>query len=641
MHSSPKPDSETAIKSAWRMLTLPYIHVLTLILLALACYSNTFQVPFILDDEGSIQLHTPVHGLANYFKDWAGYNFLPNRAFGYLTFALNYEFGGLNLPGYHLVNLAIHICTALLVYALVRLTFRTPYLQSADDDSAQVRVFAFVVALFFVCHPIQTQAVTYIVQRLTSMTAMFYIAALVCYVRWRLLQPGGTPAGAGKGLLWYCLSLGSIVLAMKTKEISFTLPVVILLYECSFFGVPGLKLLAKISPLLMTIALIPATRILHVAPSLDPAAGGEAFLSDMHAPSYNIVKVTHLDYLYTQFSVIVTYLRILFFPINQNLDYDYPINRTLLAPRAFLSLLLLLAILTLAIYMYVKSRQATPQTVLEESADGNRAFASATMLRLAAFGILWFFITLSVESSVIKIQDVIYEHRVYLPSFGFFLSVAALATLGVTRLKGRFPWLPKAAGVMTVCVILTLSGASYARNHVWRDWITLWSDNVAKSPAKPRPHNILGIGYFYRGNFDEAMREYREALRLKPDFIEVYYNMGLIHKARKEYKEAILMYLKVLGISAYNAEQFAKTYNEIGINYAELGNAEEAIKAFGTAVKDNPGSAEYRNNYAYALWMNGRLDEALREYQSVLQSDPRNGYAMAAVQEIRATLSKR
>jgi tetratricopeptide (TPR) repeat protein len=619
------------------MLNRPYVHVLIIIFLALACYSNTFHVPMLLDDEGSIQLHTPVHGLANYLKDWAGYNFLPNRAFGYLTFALNYEFGGLNLPGYHLVNLAIHISTGLLVYALVRLTFRTPYLHVSDDDSPQVRVFAFVVALFFVCHPIQTQAVTYIVQRLTSMTAMFYIAALVCYVRWRLPRTGSAPTTAGKGLVWYSLSLASIILAMKTKEISFTLPVVILLYECSFFGFPGWNLLAKMSPLLMTIVLIPVTRILQVAPLVQSAGG---VLSDSHSPSYGIVRMTRWDYLYTQFSVIVTYLRLLFFPVNQNLDYDYPISRALLEPRTFLSLLLLLAIFMLAIYMFAKSRQTSTQPDQGDQTTDSLPFAQPQLLLLAAFGIFWFFITLSVESSIIKIQDVIYEHWVYLPSFGFFLSVTALAMLLLVRLQNRFRWLPNATAAVTGCIVLILSVASYNRNHVWRDWITLWSDNVAKSPAKPRPHNILGIGYFYRGNFDLAMREYREAVRLKPDFIEAYYNMGLIHKARKEYKDAILMYLRVLGISAFNAEQFAKTYNEIGINYAELKNPDEAIKAFGTAVKYMPESVEYRNNYAYALWMNGRLDDALSEYLSVLRSDPRNGYAIAAVQEIRASIRK-
>lgn len=615
-----------------------YIHILLIILVGVLCYSNTFHVPMILDDEGSIQLHTPVHGLANYFAEgWPGYTFLPNRAFGYLTFAINFELGGLNLPGYHLVNIAIHICTGLLVYSFIRLTFRTPYMQHARIQPGFANVFAFVVALFFICHPIQTQAVTYIVQRLTSMTAMFYLAALVCYLRWRMPSGDGRSDTPAKMISWYILALAATLLAMKTKEISITLPVMILLFEYSFFGIPGRKLILKISPLLITIFLIPITRILHVAPALKAAGSDGSYLSDSHLTAYNIIRMTRWDYLYTQFSVIVTYLRLLFFPVNQHLDYDYPISRTLFAPRPLLSLLLLLSILLLALCMFIKSSPKPETTVSDEQ---RILITSTPLLRLAAFGIFWFFITLSVESSIIVIQDVIYEHRLYLPSVGFLLSVAALITTGLTHLERRMPGVKNPALALVGCIAVALSVATYTRNNVWRDWITLWTDNVAKAPAKPRPHNILGIGYFYRGNLDRAMLQYQEALRLKPDYIEVFYNIGLVHKAKKEHKESIVMFLKALGMTAFNEIQFAKMYNEIGINYGELENPDQALKAFASAVKYSPDSVEFRNNYAYALLMQGELDTAFKEYQEVLKMDPGNSYALQAIREIAIQINQ-
>src|SRR5512138_3063149 len=132
MHDNSATAAPKEKRSFWAPLQLPLIHILILTLVALIAYSNTLQVPMLLDDEGSIQLHKPVHGLANYFAEgWPGYNFLPNRAFGYLTFALNYEFSELNVAGYHLVNLVIHICSALLVYSLTSLTFRTPFMQKS------------------------------------------------------------------------------------------------------------------------------------------------------------------------------------------------------------------------------------------------------------------------------------------------------------------------------------------------------------------------------------------------------------------------------------------------------------------------------------------------------------------------------
>jgi tetratricopeptide (TPR) repeat protein len=605
---------------------------MVLIIIGMACYANTFHVPFILDDEGSIQLHTPVHGLANYFENWSGYRYLPNRAFGYLTFAINYEFGGLNLPGFHLVNLAIHIGNALLIYALVQLLFRTPFCRHSDKAPPNARMFAFAIALLFVCHPLQSQAVTYIVQRLTSLTTLLYLASLACYLRWRLPQTDDSPPSR-KRYIWYLLSLAAVVLAMKTKEISFTLPVMILLCEVSFFGWPSRKLLARLSPLLLTIAIIPVTTYRHVMPAMQTAASGGSLLSDVHNPAYNLVRITRWEYLYTQFSVIITYLRLLFFPVNLNLDYDYPINRTFMEPRPLVSLVFLMLVIMLALHLFRISGQRERQRAQGAEDAG---IAAPPLLRLASFGIFWFFITLSVESSIVTLQDVIYEHRTYLPSFGFFLSVTALATLGLNRFHQRLPWLRQLAFISVACIVVILSVATYARNHVWRDWLSLWSDNVAKSPNKPRPHNILGIGYFYAGIYDQAIREYQEAIRLKPDFIEPYYNLALVHAAKNEHKEAIIMYLKVLGMSAFDATQHARAYNEIGISYAELGNRDQAVISFATAVRYEPESIEFLNNYAFALANAGSIDAAVRQYQKVLQLAPGNSFAMQALQELRS-----
>jgi tetratricopeptide (TPR) repeat protein len=605
-----------------RLLSSTGIHISVIIFLCLAIYSNTFHVPFILDDEGSIQLLPAVHGLANYFKDWDGYNYLPNRAFGYFTFALNYEFGGLNLPGYHMVNLVVHSLSGLLVYALVRLIFRTPFMQGAYKRPESVNIFAFIIALFFVCHPIQTQAVTYIVQRLTSMTAMFYLAALVCYLRWRSQACTNRPG-------WYLLTLLAILLAMKTKEISFTLPVMIVLFEVFFFGMPDRKQLVKMIPLFMTILLIPLTTYFKITPVIEAAGGKGSFLSDVNTQAYDLVQLTRPEYILTQLSVMITYLRLLLLPINQHLDYDYPITHTLFEPRPLLSLLLLLAIFVFAIYLIIKSRQHHAQMIKHQHTS------TAPLLRLAALGIFWFFITISVESSIIVIKDVIYEHRLYLPSIGFFIFLVSFSTLAVKSLHSRFKSLNTVIFLVITCVIMTLSTAAYARNNVWHDWITFWSDNVTKAPKKGRPRLILGIGYYYKGDFENALQNYEKAALLKPNFIEAYYNIGLVHYARKEHKKAISMYMKVLGISAFDARQFAQTYNDIGICYTELENTPQALEAFATAVKYNPEFAEFRNNYGFALSLTGNRAEAIRQYQKALQLEPGNQYAMNALHELQ------
>jgi tetratricopeptide (TPR) repeat protein len=617
----PEPASDRTPGS--KLLQATFIHVALLVMVTLIIYSNTFQVPFLFDDEGSIQLNPPVHGLANYFGE--GYNFLPNRAFCYLTFALNYELGGLNVTGYHIVNLVIHITATLMVYYLVRLTFKTPNLRSTFTTH-QTGMFALVVALFFASHPIQTQAVTYIVQRLSSLATLFYLTSLVCYVRWRIGRNESASLVKGIASPWFTLSLVSAVLSMKTKEIAFTLPVIILLYEYSFFGWPGRKLLAQMSPLLLTISIIPYTVYSRISPSIQ---SGGTLLSDVNTPAYNVVQITRWEYLFTQFSVILTYLRLLILPVSQNLDYDYPVNHTLFEFKTLIALLAILSIFLLAVYLFLKSTT----TGTEETTE-NTAPSSIHLYRLASFGILWFFITLSVESSIITIQDVIFEHRLYLPSFGFFLTAVSCGALVVLSLERSLKYINKVTIPIVAIIILSLSGATYARNNVWQDWITIWSDTVSKSQNKPRPHNVLGIGYFYALKFDEAMREYQAAVRLKPDYIEAYYNMGLVYSAKKQRAEAIYMYRKVLSMSAYNASQYAITYNEIGMNFAELGEMDQAAKSFSESVKHEPDSVEFRNNYAYALMSKGDMEAALQEFQNVLKMSPGNSYATEAIKSI-------
>jgi len=296
-----------------------------LALLATLIYSNTFSVPFVFDDTRNIVENPRIKDLKN-FLDFSG-----SRYIGFLSFALNYYFGELNLFGYHLVNLTIHIANGFLVYLLVSLLLRTPRITSSDL-AIQSPWIGFATALLFISHPIQTQAVTYIVQRFASLATLFYLLAAVCYLTWRL-----APSERRSRYLWYCASLLSTVLAMKTKEISFTLPAMLLLIEKVFFRRREGKQWIVLVPFLLTLLIIPLSRI-------DMAGGAsEGFAQETTA-------ISRSDYLFTQFRVILTYVRVLLFPIDQNLIYDYPIFHSFFEPQVFLSFLLNAILLGLSLY---------------------------------------------------------------------------------------------------------------------------------------------------------------------------------------------------------------------------------------------------------------------------------------------------
>jgi hypothetical protein len=358
-------------------------------------YSNTLHASWHFDDTVAIIENWSLRDLRGCFLGIFG----GNRSVGFFTFALNYHFGKLEVLGYHLVNIAIHIFNALLVYTLVTLLLKTPAMSKSRLDS-HVRFLALASGLIFVAHPIQTQAVTYIVQRFASLATLFYLLSVVLFVKARLSIARGNSFFSPLHLLCYSLSLFSAFCAMHTKEISFTLPVVIGLCELFFMGPSPqswVKRILYLLPFILTLLIIPANLGLFGKVQTKPLGD---IIGEMREQVQETTLVSRTDYLLTQFNVIVTYIRLLFLPLNQNLDYDYPIAKTLFQFPTLVSFLFLFLLFLLALYLFLKN------------------------YRLISFAIFWFFITLSVESSIIPIRDVIFEHRVYLPSVGFVMAMA-------------------------------------------------------------------------------------------------------------------------------------------------------------------------------------------------------------------------
>ena len=684
-------------------------YVSIIVAVGLIAYSNTLNAPFVFDDESSITDNPVIKDLRNFTGSLEGYRFNPRRFIGYLTFAVNYHIGGLSVTGYHVFNIAVHIVNALLVYFLVLLTFRTPYFSnppvpplSGGGEGGIVtrhasRVTALVVALLFVAHPVQTGAVTYIVQRLTSLATMFSLLSLVIYVKWRLMRSeesgvrrqeseqeirdnppipplckGGRPTpqggesapqtlpplklrGGEEGLpsspsarysyAWYFLSLLSLVLAMKSKEIAFTVPILILLYEWLFFKE---KIKAGyLIPLLLTLLIIPASM-------LDAGKPLGEVLSDVGAVTRVKSELSRGTYFMTQLAVITTYVRLLFLPVSQNLDYDYPVYRSFLEPNVFLSFLFLALLFGTAVYLLYKSRVAKPvinkdtlsslpdligqsregldspvkpendkQETIYRHANGltsplNYSRVTRHVLRLSAFGIFWFFITLSVESGIIPIVDVIFEHRIYLPSVGFFIAIASGAFAAGNLLEARIPRIRTVLVAVMVSGALVFAGATYLRNEMWGDAIRLWSDVVKKSPGKARGYYNLGLSYDREGKLEEAMSHYLTAIRLEPYLAKAHNNLGNIYGKQGRFPEAIREFQTVLAFDPADAA----AHSNLGVAYAKQGQFAEALQEFRTALGLNPDFAEAYKNLGIAYMDMNRMDEAAGYLQAALKINP-------------------
>jgi len=596
---------------------LPFFHMFLIMAVGFLVYSNTFNVPFIFDDGVNI-VENPVVKDFEYFKDnsevygskaYKGVkDFFRTRYIGYLSFAINYRLHGLDVFGYHVVNIAIHIINALLVYWFIMLSFRTPFFKGSmfDVDTALesnknlTGIIALLSSLLFVAHPIQTQAVTYIVQRFASLATLFYLFSLILYIKSRVMAVSSSQkAGYVKFKIgaYYCGSIISAILAMKTKEISFTLPFIIGLYEFLFFDGRLKKRILLLFPIFLALLIIPITLTISYSSELQDIE--DAF----NIASY-INKISRWDYLITQFRVIVTYIRLMLFPIMQNLDYDYPIYRSFFNIEIVLSFILLVMLLGFGIYLLRRSSYPNMR--------------NNHILRLSAFGIFWFFITLSVESSIIPIADVIFEHRLYLPSVGFLTAIVAGIIVIKDGLKEKIPNTDKLVIYLSICITVLFSSVSYARNIVWQTEIGLWEDVVSKSYGKTRPHYNLGLAYSKAEKFDDAMQEFLYAIK-KADFDSLHYNLGWVYFKKNQLDDAVKEYLAAIKRNP----DYTDAYINLGVVYAKQGRLDDAIKVLKKAITIKPDDPDAHYNLGCVYEEQGLPDEAVEEYSIVLRQRPK------------------
>ncbi len=578
-----------------------WVHIFLIILLGIIVYSNTIYVPFIFDDIVNIVEKREIKDSSIYLAPLKGEGFgkargIQRRYAGSLTFALNYELHGLDVAGYHILNLLVHIVNAILVYSLVVLTFSTPLLrQAGSGELRRSKLIAFFAALFFISHPLQTQAVTYIVQRFTSLAAMFYLFSLVMYVKARLalIEGDKTLYPRVRRILLYGLSLLFAVFAMMTKEIAFTLPLIVCLYEFMFFRGNIGKRILYLSLVALTILIVPIS-ILGVDKPFEDLA---VILSEETIVESNLSR---LDYMFTQFRVIVTYIRLVFLPVNQNLDYDYPLYHSFFDIGVFSSFLLLMSIFGLAMYFFYRCRNSVPQA------------------RLITFGVLWFFITLSVESSFIPIIDVINEHRMYLPSIGIFIVLVTGFFLFAEKARERWRNMETVIISCAAIIVLTLSAAAYARNGVWQSGIVLWEDVVSKSPGKHRAHYNLAFEYEASGLIDKAINHYQSAVRIKPAYFQAHENLSHAYAGKGMASKAA----EHLQIASKIRSSFSEDFNNTGKLYFSKGRIDKAIGQFHIALKFNYSSPDVHNNLGIAYQKKGHVNGAITEFKFASRFSP-------------------
>ena len=557
------------------------VSILTILLIGILCYANSLHGPFVFDDIGYIQGNIKIRDLLNLKDIWHSLPD-PSRFIGMWTFALNYALGKYNVFGYHLFNLFIHLTNAVLVWWLVQCLGDIPKLATRYTRN-DINWISFIAAGIFVAHPLQTEAVSYIAQRFASLATLFYLLSCCLYIKGR--------AGSRRRAVFLAGSALSALTGMFTKQIVMTLPVMILCIEFLFIHPPaaggkrGWKIPWKIViPICLFLLVVPALYSFNVAARFYPEG---AVTSGSHRNDPLSTPI----YLMTQFRVIPTYLRLFIFPIGQNLLYDFRSSLHFWAPKTLGGFVFLSGLFGAGIYLLRRNP-------------------------LLGFGILWFFITLAVESSIIMIKHVIFEHRCYLPSFGFCLFVAVgLVTVMQDKRK-------RAATV--ALILLTLGYLTFQRNVVWQDDLALWKDGIEKSPHKSRPYMNLGIALMGRGQYLESIAQFTTAIKNNHVNYGAYSNRGTSYFALGRYNQALADFNKALEINP----KYTEAYINRGNYYGKIKDYARSIQDYNKALELNPQSPEALvdrgNRYAHM----GRFDLALKDYNQALAYSPKFAQAL-------------
>jgi tetratricopeptide (TPR) repeat protein len=573
-----KTDVETSLAALTLQENAPQtdnllkISTYAIIVVTILAYLTSFQGAFVFDDYYYILKPFVTHFWSSMFAPET-----VSRPLLGLSLAINYAISGKDPWSYHVFNLLIHISAALALFGIVRHTLLSERLREEYGKAATA--LALVVALVWAVHPLNTQAVTYIIQRCESMMGMFYLLTMYCAIRSFKAERKGW---------WYVAAIAACIGGMLSKQVMATAPLMVLIYDWMFVAGSWKEVLQKRwklhAGLFATWIVLVATM---VAAPVNPTAG------------FAVTVISPWDYFKSEFGVIVYYMRLALWPEPLVLDYAWPKAQTL---GAIVPYALVVGILVMLTMWGLYRRKAV------------------------SFIGVWFFGILSMTCSVMPFEDLLFEHRMYLSLAG----VVSLLVLGGyywgKRLFSRLSMPQEQQVVMgrkvalglSLIVITWLGFLTAQRNFDYKSDIGMWKDVLSKRPQNARAHNNLATILLDRGFPDEALEHLQAACHYNPNFVDAQANLGWELSKRGEIEEGKQHLLKALSISPdYELGNFL-----LGNVYLSQGDSANAIERFAKTLKANPNHEKAFFNTGLAQEKQGNYSEAIRIYRAFLRGRP-------------------
>ena len=522
-------------------------------LLSLIAYVGSFNAAFQLDDYSSILGNGDVNKGGRFLTDfWLKINERPLSLF---TLSMNYRLVEMEPFYYHVTNFVIHLLNTLLVFRLSCLVF------DRLKIGANTFWYALVTAALFALHPLQTAAVTYIVQRMTELSALFYLLSCVQYIRMRTLQT----TGKSKALIRWLWIVLFFFLGLLSKQNVVSLPLTFIIFEVFLFT---------------SNQQTKKLRQLTVGTLLMLFLGALIILSDRLPVD---ADYTPLEYGLTQTKVVWEYFRLMVFPSNQVAFSSYPLSTALGAIEA---IALLGHLMLIGAALYFRNR-----------------------FSLIALGILWMYSTLSVESSLLPIVDLYFEHRNYLAIIGFSWVLIGIA-------HGFVPLKKVSLGIFTA-IIVVFAFLTHQRNKVWETPYTFWTDIIEKEPHNARAHVGLAAYYERKNNDRKNYELLLKSFELKPNY-EAAYNLGSYFLKRNQLQKAQEWFDQAIALNP----SYAPAWNNLGTIATKRNQQEKALELYQKAVQLNAEYLEAKFNSGLTAMRLNQLELAEAMFYNYLDLQP-------------------
>jgi len=548
--------------------------ILAIIAACLASYSNALFGDFVSDDKVFITANPYMKSLQylpKFFTQDFGYiNILRIKSSYYrpllaASYMFDYTIWGNNPFGFHLTNLLFHIFSCILIFALIELLFHS-------------RLIAFISTLLFSVHPIHTEAVSFISGRVDVVPPAFFLLSLVLFLRY---------AFGGKKLL-YVFSILSFAIALLTKEMALTLPLIILYIDYAFLSRLDIKKVIK-NFLRYHLGFFVTTGVYLIIRFY--VIGGIVIRETAKVGINFIPGVSPLWRLFTVIKILTFHIRLLFFPYNLHIYRQFTPSNSLFEP------IVLTGLVILTLLLFVASRNIKRYPIV-------------------SFSIFWFFITILPVSNILPRDNIFAERFLYIPSVGFCMGMGFLFSwlLRKNIKTSLFNW-KKLLSVLFILLIVALGRVTYERNKVWQNDFTLWYDTAKRSPNSKVAHISLGVVYSKMNLLDRAVEEAKKAIEIDSNYYAPYNLLGVTYLKSGLLDQAEEEFHKVIKYTDYSS--FA--YEGLSVIYGIRGQYEEAIEAGLIALKKNPYNVEARRNLAICYISVGRIDEAINMYEEYLK----------------------